>query len=82
MPLKRFVPVSAEASRRLEAAGFEKLSEQQAWQLQPGKRYYFTRSLTTLVAFAVGASYAAGNGFHMVGAHTDRQVPCSQCQLA
>ena len=63
---------AAEASRRLEAQGFTKLSEQSSWEIKPGGRYYFTRSLTTIVAFAVGAKYAPGNGFHMVGAHTDR----------
>ncbi|KAK9905851.1 hypothetical protein WJX75_007577 [Coccomyxa subellipsoidea] len=64
-----------EASRRLNAAGFEKLSERQSWQgLKKGGRYYFTRNASTIVAFAVGANYEAGNGFHMVGAHTDS--PC------
>jgi aspartyl aminopeptidase len=65
-----------EASRRLNAAGFEKLSERQSWQgLKKGGRYYFTRNASTIVAFAVGANYEAGNGFHMVGAHTDRCSP-------
>ncbi len=62
-----------EASRRLASAGFERLSERQPWKgLKAGGRYYFTRNASTLVAFAVGARYEAGNGFHMVGAHTDR----------
>ncbi|EIE23587.1 peptidase M18, aminopeptidase I [Coccomyxa subellipsoidea C-169] len=64
-----------EASRRLHAAGFEKLSERQPWHgLKKGGRYYFTRNASTIVAFAVGGKYEAGNGFHMVGAHTDS--PC------
>jgi aspartyl aminopeptidase len=62
-----------EASKRLRAAGFEKLSERQPWGgLQAGGKYYFTRNASTIVAFAVGAKYTAGNGFHMIGAHTDR----------
>ncbi|KAK9824222.1 hypothetical protein WJX72_008629 [[Myrmecia] bisecta] len=63
-----------DASRRLAAVGFRKISERQAWELRPGGRYYFTRNLSTLVAFAVGAKYQPGNGFHMLGAHTDS--PC------
>lgn len=61
-----------EASRRLEAAGYQRLSEKEPWSLQKGRRYFFTRNMSTLVAFAVGAEYQPGNGFHMVGAHTDR----------
>ncbi len=61
-----------EASKRLAAVGFEKLSEKQTWVLRPGGRYYFTRNLSTIVAFAVGSKYEPGNGFHMIGAHTDR----------
>ncbi|KAL3141983.1 hypothetical protein ABBQ32_004627 [Trebouxia sp. C0010 RCD-2024] len=63
-----------EASRRLSAVGFQKLSEKQEWKLKPGGRYYFTRNLSTIVAFAVGAKYQPGNGLHMIGAHTDS--PC------
>ena len=68
-----------EASKRLASAGFEKLSERQPWKgLRAGGKYYFTRNASTLVAFAVGARYQAGNGFHMVGAHTDR-CACHPC---
>ena len=67
------IPSAAEeASRRLASVGFQKLSEKQEWKLQPGGRYYFTRNLSTIVAFAVGAKYQPGNGLHMIGAHTDR----------
>lgn len=68
--------VTEEGSRRLVEAGFEKLSERAGWHLRPGGRYFFTRNLSTLVAFAVGADYKPGNGFHMVGAHTDRCIGC------
>ena len=62
-----------EASKRLTAAGFQKLSERAPWRsLKRGGKYYFTRNASTIVAFAVGGRYEAGNGFNMIGAHTDR----------
>ena len=64
----------ANAAARLEGAGFVRIVETDAWTLAPGGRYYFVRGGSTLVAFAVGGAYAAGGGFHMVGAHTDS--PC------
>ncbi|KQJ91766.1 probable aspartyl aminopeptidase [Brachypodium distachyon] len=64
-----------EAKRKLKAAGFTQLSERDEWAgLEPGKKYFFTRNHSTIVAFAIGAKYVAGNGFHIIGAHTDS--PC------
>ena len=43
-----------------------------ASQIQPGGKYYFTRNKSTLVAFAVGSAYEAGQGgFKIIGGHTD-----------
>eukprot|EP00850_Spirogloea_muscicola_P020724 SM000224S07112 [mRNA] locus=s224:131391:135338:- [translate_table: standard] len=57
-------------------AGFEQLSERGAdWGLQHGGRYFFTRGGSSLVAFAVGGRYEAGDGFYMIGAHTDSPCP-------
>ncbi|KAK2648250.1 hypothetical protein Ddye_015739 [Dipteronia dyeriana] len=63
-----------EAKKRLRKAGYEQISERENWKLEAGKRYFFTRNHSTIVAFAIGKKYDAGNGFHIVGAHTDS--PC------
>ncbi|KAI4303804.1 hypothetical protein MLD38_039397 [Melastoma candidum] len=63
-----------EAKRRLRDAGFDQVSERDDWKLEAGKKYFFTRNYSTIVAFAIGRKYVAGNGFHIVGAHTDS--PC------
>ena len=63
------------AAKRLVLAGFEELTEDEAWDLRPGGRYFFTRNMSALVAFAVGAKYAKGNGFLILGAHTDSPCP-------
>ena len=58
---------------RLAEAGFMRLDERDAWSnlLQPGGKYFFTRNHSCVVAFAVGGSYQQGNGFKVIGAHTD-----------
>ncbi|PKA57753.1 putative aspartyl aminopeptidase [Apostasia shenzhenica] len=75
-----------EAKKRLTKAGFEQVSERENWKLECGKKYFFTRNHSTIVAFAIGERYAAGNGFHIVGAHTDspclKVKPCSKISKA
>ena len=44
----------AEAKRRLLASGFVLLNENENWDLKPGGRYFFTRNMSCLIAFAVG----------------------------
>ncbi|KAL7147158.1 hypothetical protein ABFS83_06G089100 [Erythranthe nasuta] len=65
---------TAEAKRQLVAAGFHLLNENEEWKLKPGGRYFFTRNMSSLVAFAIGEKYSIGNGFHVIAAHTDS--PC------
>jgi aspartyl aminopeptidase len=60
---------------RLSKAGFTPLSEGDCWRdkglLQAGGKYYFTRNGSSIVAFIVGGNYKPGNGFKVLGAHTD-----------
>ncbi|CAH9097269.1 unnamed protein product [Cuscuta europaea] len=65
---------TAEAKRQLIAAGFHLLNENEEWDLKPGERYFFTRNMSSLVAFAIGKKYSVGDGFHIIAAHTDS--PC------
>ena len=59
--------------RRLEDAGYTRLDERDAWsgKLKKGGKYFFTRNRSCVVAFTVGGEYESGNGFKVVGAHTD-----------
>ena len=66
---------TAESARMLTEAGFTRLSERDEWTLKPGGRYFFTRNMSSIVAFAVGEKYAPGNGFNIIGAHTDSPCP-------
>ncbi|XP_020594278.1 probable aspartyl aminopeptidase [Phalaenopsis equestris] len=43
-----------EAKRRLKKVGFEQVSEREDWNLELGKKYFFTRNHSTIVAFAIG----------------------------
>jgi aspartyl aminopeptidase len=61
----------AEAVRRLEAAGFARLREEDAWRLEPGARCAVVRGDGSLIAFQIGSESPAEGGFRIVGAHTD-----------
>ncbi|EHA8592013.1 putative aspartyl aminopeptidase [Cocos nucifera] len=43
-----------EAKERLKQAGFSQISEREDWVLEFGKKYFFTRNYSTIVAFAIG----------------------------
>lgn len=60
-----------ETERRLQAAGYTRLSEADVWQLQPGVRHYVIRSEGSVIAFELGSRDPVESGFRIVGAHTD-----------
>jgi len=58
---------------KLEAAGYIQLSKRDpfAGKVETGGKYYYTFNKTTLVAFSVGHKFQPGNGFKIIGGHTD-----------
>lgn len=58
----------------LSAQGFVELKERDAWDMQPGGRYFVRREGSSIVAFTLGQHPVAQSGWRMVGAHTDS--PC------
>jgi aspartyl aminopeptidase len=61
----------AESTRRLEAAGYRALREDEVWDFGPGDRRYLVRHEGSLVAFQIGETSPAEAGFRIIGAHTD-----------
>ncbi|HEY0676090.1 MAG TPA: hypothetical protein VGD25_07750, partial [Immundisolibacter sp.] len=55
----------------LEAAGYRRLDEADAWQLTPGARHYVVRDGSTLAAFRIGNAPLTQAGLRLIGAHTD-----------
>ena len=61
---------AANVASMLEAAGYQKLSEGDAWTLEKGGKYYCTRGGSAVMAFRVPEGEAAG--FLMTASHCDR----------
>jgi aspartyl aminopeptidase len=60
-----------ETARRLEQAGYVRLSERDPWSLERGFRGFVARNGSSIAAFEVGRRSPAIAGFKMIGAHTD-----------
>ncbi len=54
----------------LEAAGFQRLQEQNPWKLQPGGAYYVTRNDSSLIAFRMPENRSF-RGFQIIASHSD-----------
>ena len=59
------------AEKLLLTAGFIKLNEALAWQLQTGSSYYVVRGGGSIIAFNIGKQALTDTGFRIIGAHTD-----------
>ena len=62
---------TAVAAQQLDAAGFTRVEEGDAWDLHPGDRFHVVRGHTSLIAGQVGTAPPAEAGFRLIGAHTD-----------
>ena len=60
----------AQLAALLDGDGYTRLEEQQAWQLQPGGKYYLTRGGSGLLAFRIPRGEATG--FLFSASHSDR----------
>lgn len=58
----------------LENAGFRQLRMSDAWNIEPGGRYYVERNGTAVFAFIAGTAPASANGFRIIASHSDS--PC------
>ncbi|CAH8530953.1 unnamed protein product [Schistosoma margrebowiei] len=58
----------------LDNHGFRELFEEESWSLRPLDKVYITKNESTVIAAAVGGRFESGNGFTLLGAHTDS--PC------
>lgn len=62
----------AHTAGMLDAAGYVRLCEGEAWMLEPGRGYYVTRNGSSIIAFRIPS--ADFRGFMMTASHSDS--PC------
>ena len=60
------------AKKELKSNGFTQLYEADPWILEAGKKYFYTRNNSCIIAFNIGKKYSPEEGcFKIIGAHTD-----------
>lgn len=57
------------AVKQLEKAGFSPLSEMEPWELQPGRFYYVTRNVSSMIAFQMPQDKP--KYYHLTASHSD-----------
>jgi aspartyl aminopeptidase len=60
-----------ESARRLRAAGYRELREEDDWSIAPGDKVFVIRAGSTIAAIEIGDKAPEDTGVRMVGAHTD-----------
>lgn len=55
----------------LDQNKFVQLNANDSWKVKAGGRYYVIRNDSAVIAFVAGSAAVAGQGFRVVGAHTD-----------
>ncbi len=60
-----------ETVRRLSAAGYRELREEDEWRVAAGDKIFVVRAGSTIAAFEIGEAAPDASGVRVVGAHTD-----------
>lgn len=63
--------VVAYMAAQLEQHGFVRLAAEEKWHIQPGEKYYITRSDASIIAFSCPQNLPQEQGIRIIGAHTD-----------
>lgn len=64
---------------KLKEEGYEELRIKDKWKLKKGGKYYIVHHGTTMIAFAIGKDFEAGQGFRIAASHTD--FPCFRIKI-
>ena len=60
------------AKKELKSAGFTQIYESDPWVFEAGKKYFYTRNNSCIIAFNIGKKFQPEEScFKIIGAHTD-----------